>query len=86
MVSSRACRVISDPQTLRARIIDAETMAGRLEYPGLTMNLSERRIVAMLLRDLADIGRRAFDPHARHDWSVIPREPDDESDAPGLFV
>jgi hypothetical protein len=47
--------------------------------------MGERRVIAQTLRDLADIGRRAFDPHARTDWAVIPREPRDADDAPGLF-
>lgn len=77
--------MIQDPADLRQKIKDAEAIAARLEFRGLNMNLGERRVIALLLRDLADIARRAFDPNARRDWSIIPREPRDEDDVPGLW-
>lgn len=70
---------------LRAAIQAAEMIAGRLEMPNHKLSIGERRVIAATLRDLADIGRRAFDPEARHDWGVIPREPRGDDDVPGLF-
>ena len=77
--------MIQDPADLRQKIRDAEQIAARLEFRGLTMNMGERRVVSQLLRDLADVARRAVDPNARRDWSVIPREPVDGDDVPGLW-
>ena len=77
--------MIQDPADLRQKIRDADVIASRLEFRGMTLNLSERRVVAILLRDLADVARRAFDPNARRDWSLIPREPREEDDVPGLW-
>jgi len=77
--------MIQDPAHLRQAIKDAEQIAARLEFRGLTMSLGERRVVSQLLRDLADVARRAFDPNARRDWSTIPREPDEDDTVPGLF-
>ncbi len=56
--------MIRDPEHLRQTIRDAETIAARLEYRGLTMTIGERRVIADKLRDLAafarlsDAGRR----------------------------
>jgi len=77
--------MIGSRSELRAAIQAAEMIAGRLEYPAHRISMGERRVIAAILRDLADIGRRAFDPDARHDWGVIPREPRGDDDVPGLF-
>jgi hypothetical protein len=76
--------MIQDPQHLRAAIRDADAISYKLEQP-VKFSAAERRHVAQLLRGLADIARRAFEPNARRDWSVVPREPTEDDDAPGLF-
>lgn len=77
--------MIQSKTELRVAIQTAETIAGRVEMPGHRLTIGERRVLAQLLRDLADIGRRAFDPDARHDWAVIPRTPREADEVPGLF-
>lgn len=77
--------MIQSKAELRAAIQTAEMIAGRIEMPGHKGTLGERRVIAQTLRDLADVARRAFDPHARHDWAAIPREPEDSDDVPELF-
>jgi len=79
----------SDPirsrSALRHAILDAETLAGRLEHAGTRLAVGERRAIAGMLRALADVARRAFDPHARHDWAVEPGPVTADADEPGLF-
>jgi hypothetical protein len=77
--------MIESKSDLRAAISAAEMIASRLDYPSHKLTMGERRAIAVTLRDLADIARRAFDPEARHDWGVIPREPRASDDVPGLF-
>ena len=77
--------MIESKTELRTAISAAEMIASRLEYPAHRLTIGERRAIAATLRDLADIARRAFDPEARHDWGVIPREPRASDDVPGLF-
>ena len=77
--------MIQSKTELRAAIATAEAIASRVDMPNHKLTIGERRVVAQTLRDLADIGRRAFDPDARSDWGVIPRQPRDEDDTPGLF-
>lgn len=77
--------MIQSKSELRAAISAARMIAGRLEMPNHKLTIGERRAIAGTLRDLADIGARAFDPDARHDWGIIPREPKADDDAPGLF-
>lgn len=77
--------MIESKSELRAAIGAAEQIASRLDYPAHKLSMGERRAIAATLRDLADIARRAFDPEARHDWGVIPREPRPADDVPGLF-
>lgn len=77
--------MIQSKTELRAAITAAEMIAGRLEMPNHRLTMGERRVIAQTLRDLADIGRRAFDPDARHDWGIIPRPPRETDEAPGLF-
>lgn len=70
---------------LRHAIRDAETIAGRIEMPSHRLTLGEKRVIARLLRALAGVGRRAFDPEARDDWSADPVTPTEDSRAPFLF-
>jgi hypothetical protein len=77
--------MIASRTALRAAIQTAEMIASRLDMPGHKLTVGERRVIAALLRDLADIGRRAFDPDARHDWGILPRPPRADDDVPGLF-
>lgn len=77
--------MIQSKADLRECISRAEQIASRLEYPAHKVSLGERRVIAALLRDLADIGRRAFCPDARTDWAIVPREPREQDDTPGLF-
>lgn len=77
--------MIQSKTELRTAIQAAEMVAARLDMPGHKLTMGERRVIAALLRDLADIGRRAFDPDARHDWGIIPRPTRETDDAPGLF-
>lgn len=70
---------------LRQAIVDAETLATRIRDEARPLTMAERRTAAFLLQGLAEMARRAFDPHARMDWSVMPREPRDGDDVPGLF-
>ncbi len=76
--------MIQSGTELRQAIKDAEFIASRLGLPHHKPTLGERRAIALLLGDLADIGRRVFDPVARRDWSVIPREPREEDEPLGL--
>ena len=77
--------MIQSKTELRAAIRAAEMIAARLEFPAHKVSMGERRVIAATLRDLADVARRAFDPYARHDWAVTPRETREADDAPGLF-
>lgn len=77
--------MIRSRTALRRAIQDAETVAARVALPGHRLTLGERRVIATLLRQLADVGRRAFDPEAREDWSVVPVEPTAASTAAWLF-
>lgn len=77
--------MIQSKTELRVAIQAAEQIASRLEYPAHKLSMGERRVIAATLRDLADIGRRAFCPDARTDWSIVPREPREHDDTPGLF-
>ena len=76
--------MIQTPADLRHAIKDAEYIASRLKMPGHKLTIGERRAIALLLEGLADIGRRVFDPVARRDWSVIPREPTEDDVSLGL--
>jgi hypothetical protein len=76
---------ITTKADLRTAITAAEMIAGRMGYPGHKLTMGERRVVARLMRDLAGIARRAFDPYARHDMSVEPRELREDDTAPMLF-
>ena len=76
---------IASKTELRAAIGAAEMIAARLDMPNHRLTIGERRVIAATLRDLADVARRAFDPYARHDWAVTPRETREADDAPGLF-
>ena len=78
--------MIQDPQHLRRAIQDAEAIAARVAFRGHHLSRGERELIATLLRDLAEVARRAFDPHARNDWTARPREPEDGDDVPGLFA
>lgn len=77
--------MIQSKTELRTAIQAAEMVASRLDLPAHRLTLGERRVIAALLRDLADIGRRAFCPDARTDWSIVPRDPRPQDDTPGLF-
>lgn len=77
--------MIQSKTELRVAIHAAEQIAGRLEFPAHKLTMGERRVIAATLRDLADIGRRAFDPDARHDWGILPRPVRETDDVPGLF-
>jgi hypothetical protein len=70
---------------LRTAITSAEHVAARLTMRGHKLTMGERAVIAHLLRDLADVARRAFDPVARHDMSVEPRAVRDDDTAPSLF-
>jgi hypothetical protein len=77
--------MIQSRTELRRTIQRAEMIASRVDYPSHKLTIGERREIAGVLRDLADVARRAFDPLARHDWGAEPREPRDTDDVPGLF-
>jgi hypothetical protein len=70
---------------LRAAIQQAEMCAGRLTMRGHHLTIGERTVIARLLTDLAQIGRRAFDPTARVDMTAEPRAIRDDDTAPSLF-
>lgn len=81
--------MIVGKQALRSAITDAEGLARRLRDDARPLTGPERRTAAYLLAELAELAemaRRAFDPHARHDWSVMPREPRETDDLPGVFA
>ena len=78
--------MIVGKQALRSAITDAEGLARRLREDARPLTGPERRTAAYLLAELAEMARRAFDPHARHDWSVMPRVPRDDDDIPGVFA
>lgn len=71
---------------LRQAIIDAETLAARMQDDARPLTRAERRTATYLLRELAEMARRSFDPHARSDWGVMPRPPRDTDDMPGVFA
>jgi hypothetical protein len=77
--------VITTNVELRAAIQQAEMCAARLAMRGHHLTIGERVVIARLLGDLAQIGRRAFDPTARVDMTVEPREMRDDDTAPSLF-
>lgn len=70
---------------LRAAISQAEMCAGRLTMRGHHLTIGERAVIARLLKDLAGVARRAFDPTARLDMAAEPREVRDDDTAPMLF-
>ena len=77
--------MIQSKTELRIAIQTAETIASRVDLPAHKLTMGERRVIAQTLRDLAEIGRRAFCPEARTDWAIVPREPRDHDNTPGLF-
>jgi hypothetical protein len=70
---------------LRVAIQQAEMCAARMTMRGHHLTIGERAVIARLLIDLAQIGRRAFDPTAR--VALAPEPPAQEADAqaPLLF-
>lgn len=70
---------------LRAAITQAEMCASRLTMRGHHLTIGERGVIAHLLKDLAGVARRAFDPAARIDMAAEPREPREDDTAPMLF-
>jgi hypothetical protein len=70
---------------LRAAITQAEMCASRLTMRGHHLTIGERAVIAHLLKDLAGVARRAFDPAARIDMAAEPREPREDDTAPMLF-
>lgn len=76
---------ITTNSELRTAIKQAEMCAARLTMRGHHLTIGERAVIARLLQDLAGVARRAFDPYARHDMSVEPREVREDDTAPMLF-
>ena len=70
---------------LRTAIQQAEMCASRLTMRGHHLTIGERAVIAGLLKDLAGVARRAFDPAARIDMAAEPREPREDDTAPMLF-
>ena len=74
--------MITTRSEARRAIRSAETIAALLVQPGFaTLGRGERRKIAAVLTDLAQLGRRAFDPFARWDAAVEPADLRDVDDA-----